>query len=237
LIISIGLLIYVYLSESDTKIYISQTIALFFLTVALGKLSLSIPFALLFLFEKNHRKNILYAILINFILSWLILYFANSSILEYVELLLKNSKAVTSLGHIDIQRLTTFLGLPPFVSLILGISMLLTFIFIIKTYLSTIWDKLAIAALTARFFMYHAHYDNTILIFVLIALFMKAASIQARRIEYLILVLFSFSLIIPARFLEWNAPTYGLFLIFQVLIWLSSGWFIINKKYPKKSDC
>ena len=230
LMIPIGLLIYVYLSELDKKNYISQTFALFFLTVALGKLSLSIPFALLFLLENNHRKNILYAILINFILSGIILYFANSSILEYVELLLKNSNAVTSLGQIDIQRLTSFLGLPPFVSLFLGISMLLTFIFTVKTYLSTILDKLAIAALTARFFMYHAHYDNTILIFVLIALFYKSASTQTRKIDFIIISLFVVSMIIPARFLEWNAPTYGLFLIFQVLIWVSSGWVIIKNK-------
>lgn len=223
IVISTCFLISIYLAESTSSIWAKSFLSIVFLSIALGKFSLSIPLSIVLFMDKKHRINVVVAALLNGIISIFLLNRVNSSVIEYVEFVSKNSGAVASLGHLDVQQLIFSLQLPSQFSLVLSFILLsILLITLFKKSLS-IWDKLALAALTARFFLYHAHYDNTILIFVLIALFQKLPSNTITKTQFIPLFLFSVSMIIPARFLEWNSLIGSLLLLFQLFIWVYSG--------------
>jgi len=98
---------------------------------------------------------------------------------------------------------------------------------IITQKLPSIYDQFAIAALISRFFIYHAHYDNVILLFVVVALWKRITIANGNLKTVFVFSLLIFSLILPARFLEWSYPFYGLGLLFQLSIWLYAGYMIL----------
>lgn len=203
------------------------------LTFALGKYSLLLPIALVFILDDDSRIPIILSVLLNILLSHVVLIRVDSSILEYIELLLINSYEVKQLGTIDIQSLLSMINAPDFVSALAMIALLVIFsVYIIRNRVSLdIWDQMAIASITARFFIYHNHYDNVMLIFILIALLKRVSFAEGQKNKTFYLVALTIvSLVTPARFLIWEAPFYGIFLIFQLMLWVSIPVYIANDK-------
>jgi len=209
-----------------------KALGIILLTFALGKYSLMIPIALVLLIDEELQIPTLLSIGVNIVLSYLVLLRVDSSIPEYIQLLLSNSSETQQLGTIDIQAIAGLLNAPDLFNLIGPLIIIAAFTIIIITYRKklTLWDQLAIASIVARFFIYHNHYDNIILIFVMVALLKKYTLSKdfIKNREFVLFLLTVFSLIIPARFLIWDAPFYGFFLIFQLTLWIGLSIYLIN---------
>lgn len=217
---------FLWIYEKPNPSIFLQIIGILFLSISLGKYSLLLPFAIIFLLNDTYRIPIIIAILLNLILSQLVLTQVNSSIPEYIQLILKNSSKVNTLGTIDVQFLATTLGLPSFMGLVFMLITLTSFVVLIIYFRPSLSIQLALAAVTARFFIYHAHYDNVILLFVLIALIEHIDVTKFQ--EVLVCMLLWISVLLPARYLEWNV-LWGLGLWFQVIVWILSIVYLLKK--------
>lgn len=232
LILACLMLSIVFLSKKDRTL-LDFILGTFLLSISLGKYSLLIPFALILLFQKQFRKATLIAIVLNLFISGIILHQVGSNIPEYVTTILSNASAVENLGSLDIQALTKFIGLPSIFNPIFSFGIVVGLLILIyKKKELTLFDQLALASLTARFFIYHAHYDNVILVFVLIALWNRTNFETKWSKEQVLFGLFVISLIIPARFLEWGYPFYGISFVYQLSIWGYSGFYLSMKSNP-----
>ena len=210
--------------RGNSTIY--QIIGTFLLLFAMGKYSLLLPISMVLLLRKKYRPYLLAALALNIVISWALLRRVDSGIIDFVTTTLGSSGVTQSVGSIDLHALLYQVGITGNLPLLATLIMIvfLGTILIIRRAEMTIWDQLALAALVARFFVYHAHYDNLILIFVVIALFKRLPiSFQPTNRVFIQLVLMLFSVIIPARFLTWEPPFYGFFLLYQLLLW----WFLI----------
>jgi len=222
-----NLVSYLWIKEFE-KNKLSRLIAIFCLTISLNKYSLLIPLAIVLLLNKKYRFDLLLAVIFNMILSWIALNHVSSSFREFFSGLITNSTYVKQLGSLDFQSFISLLNLPNYIHyliIILLFSLLMGLIITQK--LPSIYDQFAIAALISRFFIYHAHYDNVILLFVVVALWKRITIANGNLKTVFVFSLLIFSLILPARFLEWSYPFYGLGLLFQLSIWLYAGYMIL----------
>jgi len=222
-----NLVFYLWLKEKEINKLI-RFIAIFCLTISLNKYSLLIPFAIVLFFNKKYRFDLILAVFINLLFSWIALNHVGSTFSEFFKGLITNSTYVKQLGSLDIQSFISLLGLPNYIHYLSIVILFSLFIFFILYYKKlSIYDEFAIAALVSRFFIYHAHYDNVILLFVVIALWKRLLILKESPKIVLILGLLIFSLIIPARFLEWSYPFYGIGLLYQLCIWLYAGYVVL----------
>lgn len=192
----------IYLAKNWNNIF-STFIVILFLTFALGKYSLLLPFGLIFLLDRDLRIPFLGALSINLTASHFILERVNSSIPEYIQNVIGHSAGTANSGTIDIHALLSLVNIgSPYTMLgTLTLLLLFTFIIIKNRQSLNLWDQLALAAITARLFVYHAHYDNVILIFVVIALLNNYQDVK-RSINPVLLSLVTLLLIVPARFVD-----------------------------------
>jgi hypothetical protein len=225
-----NLIVFIWIYELDNTTVWLKFIGVAALSISLGKYSLSIPFALVFLISKKHRLAAIIALLSNVMVSFFVLQRVGSTIPAYITTILKNASAVQNLGTLDIQALSQILGLSSSVSLFMMVALLIGFVIILLKVKIDLWTQLALAALTARFYIYHAHYDNVIFVFLIIALWKRIPQFETLSKELILYGLVVISLIIPARFLEWHAPYYGIFLIYQLVVWLYSGYLLLKNK-------
>jgi hypothetical protein len=83
--------------------------------------------------------------------------------------------------------------------------------------------------------MYHAHYDNLMLIPVLLLLFQQVQKQNYSGRQMVFFVMFWLSLLIPARFLDPNSNLGVGLIAMQTLLWLSSAY-ILHQNLQKKQE-
>jgi hypothetical protein len=100
----------------------------------------------------------------------------------------------------------------------------------------SIFGCLALAAIVTRFWTYHGHYDNVVFVFLLIYLFrqIKWETLKSWKDLYALDVIWLIgiwvSLVIPSRILSVDPPYLGIFLFYQVFVWLGSATILVGKR-------
>ena len=207
------------------------------LTISLGKFSLFLPFIPLLVINNKLRYPTLVSIAINFTLSYAILYRVDSNIYEYVASLASSSSEIKALGSLDLNAFLSLINAPDYLNTVGPVAVLLLAAVITIHYRERVnlFPLLALMAIVSRLFIYHNHYDNFILVIPLVYIFKFYWNYSDK--NYAILYfLFLVSLIIPARFLVWSEPIYGITLIYQLIIWLLTAVIIFNHLHESKSQ-
>ncbi|MGM0589532.1 MAG: hypothetical protein ACQETE_14010 [Bacteroidota bacterium] len=236
------LVVYIGYAQPFNK-WINLLVSSILLAISMGKFSLIIPICFVFLFDKRFRGILFGAVGINVLISWYIAIQLETTIWAIIADIYQNTKEIVALGSIDVHSMLHHLGISPDYSAFVSLLFLLLLVhFLISLQKNnTIFLKLAIAAIIARFWTYHAHYDNIVLVFLLIYAFQQLDMvsqftwIDLLDAKILWVLLIWLSLAIPARFLTADPPFYGVFLGFQVIIWLGSALLLIKRGYDLKA--
>ena len=226
--------IYMIIYHRNNYILIFGTLLL---TISLGKFSLFLPFIPLLVINNKLRYPTLVSIAINFTLSYAILYRVDSNIYEYVASLASSSSEIKALGSLDLNAFLSLINAPDYLNTVGPVAVLLLAAVITIHYRERVnlFPLLALMAIVSRLFIYHNHYDNFILVIPLVYIFKFYWNYSDK--NYAILYfLFLVSLIIPARFLVWSEPIYGITLIYQLIIWLLTAVIIFNHLHESKSQ-
>jgi len=212
------------------------------LALSMGKYSLFIPLIVPLLLHKKLRTVTIGAIVLNLILSWLVAFSIDTGIFKLMALIIENSNKVHQAGSLDLQALLSFSGLSNYGTTVGSLILLAVFVVInFRIRSSNLLIQLALAAITARFWVYHGHYDNLVLIFVpmALALFITSSlheglqSLTASPLPPFLIGLTILTLIIPSLFLVFKEPMHGLFLLLQLVVWLYSGGYLLYNTIKK----
>lgn len=213
------------------------------IALCLGKYSIFLPLIIPLLFQKHLRFIVLGAIIMNIILSLGVAVYLDIGVVKLMEGLLNNSGRVQELGSIDLHVFLSVMGLES--EWIVITSMILLLMFLGFNYLIKDIDltsRLALAAVFARLWVYHGHYDNLMLIFLLLAIGQMIGQkfftynngySGSYNFQFIIIVAVIFSIIIPARFLSFTPYYLGVFLMLQLMIWLFSGLYIAKRSFQE----
>ncbi|MGB6302059.1 MAG: glycosyltransferase family 87 protein [Rivularia sp. (in: cyanobacteria)] len=122
---------------------------------------------------------------------------------------------VTALGF-DPKQATVFIG-------IIGILAIAILVYLCRYY--SLLNLFAICCVIGRVFVYHRHYDNLMLVFLLLAI-TKITFERENKLNILFLSLVALSLWVPARIID-----YANFEVVQIIIWIAAlGHILIQGK-------
>ena len=212
------------------------------LALCLGKFSLFIPLIVPLLLHERLRIIAIGAIILNLILSWQVASMLDTGIFKLMAQIMENSNKVREVGSLDLHVLLSISGVSNLGTTLSSIVLLAAFAVIsYRIRSSNLLIQLALAAITARFWVYHGHYDNVVLIFVLMALALFITTPLHKGLQSLaaspslpiLMGLTILTLIIPARFLIFTEPAYGIFLLLQLTVWLCAGGYLLYKAIKK----
>lgn len=197
-----------------------------------GKFTIFLPVCFYLLLHKKYRLMILAGA------AWHIIGFAVASLMTGVRLpdlildWLQVGESFEQLGSIDLSFFLGLIGIgTPWNILLALLGMIILSVWLYRTEVPLLF-AVAILMIYGRFWMYHNHYDNVMLWPVLLVLWMLFAKTlvfnEYQKASFITLSLFIISVAIPARFLYWDAPFYGVFLIFQMILWIGLVVYLVN---------
>ncbi len=204
------------------------------LLLALVKPSITIPFLWIILFVSGSRRvltilSLSYAALTLFSVS-----FRENAFLGFLrDMKFYESGIFTQRGYANLHAWLGALDLEPWAFPATFVVLLALGLWCYRHRHSDIWLQLGVAALVARFWVYHRLYDDFLIIFPMIALFRlakQAPSADNRDIAAGVLLFFSWAfLLIPGTLYRLPPPLGVPFRISQALIWILLLVFLLRQ--------
>ena len=193
--------------------------------IAMVKPNISAPYFLILAIHKRIQAIIAFSLYITIgsINIWIItkltpIYMLNKILGQSKDFADKGYSAIhafTALGF-DPRQATVFLG-------IIGILAITIIIYLCRNY--SLLNLFAICSVIGRICVYHRHYDNLMLVFLLLAI-IKTTFDNPNKLNTLFLTLVALSLWLPARIID-----YANFEVVQIIIWISAlGHILIQGK-------
>ena len=206
------------------------------LAVAMGKVSISLPLCMVLFAIPGFRVITVMAAVINLVVSQIVAATIGENVISVALQILENTNTVRGLGSLDIHALGVAIGAPPEIGSVLSLLLLIGLGMVAwKFRRANLMFLLALASIVGRFWTYHNHYDNTMLLFLPISAALALSSIHKSdsdktpgrvTVATLWLAMIVLSLVFPARVLVYDAPFFGCFLMIQLVVWLTSVYLL-----------
>ena len=197
----------------------SQLLAAIFFLVGLAKPSISAPFFCILLFATPTLRPAAFAVAIYLVFTLFASFFQPSGLASLAQdWLHRGSETATHGGYANIHTWLSGLGLQSWMLPASAVCLLTLGIWIYQNRNADIWLLIGVAALTARFWMYHRLYDDMLIVLPFVALF-RVTKGSNNKMALLALVLLWMGALAPARLLV--TPGWSLVFEFaQTAIWI-----------------
>lgn len=199
--------------------------------IAMVKPNISASYFLILIIQKRLKAILAFSlyIILGSINIWIITKLTPIYMLNKI---FEQSKYFADKGYSGIDAITAFGFDPKQATLLLGIIALLVLsiiIYLCRNY--SLLNLFAICSVIGRVCIYHRHYDNVMLIFLLLAL-LKITFENRNRLNILFLSLVSLSLWLPATVID-----YANLEVVQLVIWtIALGHILIQGRYKQYSS-
>lgn len=216
------LMLFLVLNTLNTPNRVSKT-AFILLAIAYsaGKFSLFLPVLLYLALERKWLFPVMGAALLHIVLLGYAAFLLNMPVAALIKTWMSQGSGQSVLGSSDWFRLADAMGIGRPWNI--GVSMLgaaaLAGFLRLKTYPEAV--AIAVLLIFGRFWMYHAPYDNVMLLPAVIILYAQPGN------PGILAMVFLGSLFIPARLVGWNHPVFAALTVIQAGIWIAvAAWLI-----------
>lgn len=202
------------------------------------KFSISLPFLGLLLLRKNSRVVVVGAAVLHILLIFALSLWLDTDFLTLIKQWATSGEDSQDLGTIDWFSISAALNISLSYALVLSLAGALLIVIMLHKTKADLLTSFLVLLVFSRFWMLHNHYDNVMLLPVLLFFLMQMLHCQKGQNAYpwIAFMLFWTSLIIPARFLNMDT-VYGLLLsVFQAAVWIGAAYWIWRGTYSLKSQ-
>lgn len=224
-------LLIIYRNYFDSRI-IKWILAPLLIAFFAGKFTIFLPVCVYLLWKSEHRWGIVIGGILHALGFYVAAKLTGTSTISLIVNWLDVGEAYETLGSIDLSAFLYLFKIGSPWSVIVAVLLMCVLTFYLHRNSYGLLPSMAILMIFARFWMYHNHYDNLMLwpVYLVLILVVAQSEFRTSYKEWGILILFTISLILPARVLYWDAPFYGIFLMYQVIVWGYVVYYLVAGK-------